>query len=139
MIFVAAKEVTPERDKKLHELKNVIHEKTAHPINAGNEKVIIFTAFADTAEYLYRNIASEMLAEGKYTAMVTGTGDNRSTVPIPKPLKNQIRISDLNSVLTLFSPKSKEKEKIFPDMPNEIDVKMPRLIQFNYSYSCKVA
>ncbi len=122
MILAAAKEVTPERDKKLHELKNVIHEKIAHPINAGNEKVIIFTAFADTAEYLYRNIAPEMLAEGKYTAMVTGTGDNKSTVPIPKSLKNLIRISDLNSVLTLFSPQSKEKEKIFPDMPNAIDI-----------------
>ena len=121
-ILAAAKEVTPERDQKLLELKTVIREKIANPINAGNEKVIIFTAFADTAEYLYRNIAEEMQSEGKYTAMVTGTGDNKSTVPIPKTLKNQIRISDLNSVLTLFSPKSKEMAKVFPDMPDTIDI-----------------
>lgn len=82
-ILSAAIAVTPERDNKLRELKNIINNKIANPINAGNEKVIIFTAFADTAEYLYKNIAIEMQRKGKYTAMVTGTGDNKSTIPIP--------------------------------------------------------
>lgn len=63
-----------------------------------------------------------MLEHGQYTAVVTGSGDNKSTVPIPKQLKNQIRISDLNSVLTLFSPKSKEMNKVFPEMTDTIDI-----------------
>ena len=112
-ILAAAKEVNPNRDKKLLELKRVIREKQLNPINKDNKKIIIFTAFADTADYLYRNIAPAMLEHGQYTAVVTGSGDNKSTVPIPKQLKNQIRISDLNSVLTLFSPKSKEMNKVF--------------------------
>lgn len=121
-ILAAAKEVTPNRDKKLLELKRVIDEKQSNPINDGNQKIIIFTAFADTAEYLYKNIAPAMSARGKYTAVVSGSGDNKSTVPIPKQLKNQIKISDLNSVLTLFSPKSKELGKVFPEMTETIDV-----------------
>ena len=104
------------------ELKRVIREKQLNPINKDNKKIIIFTAFADTADYLYRNIAPAMLEHGQYTAVVTGSGDNKSTVPIPKQLKNQIRISDLNSVLTLFSPKSKEMNKVFPEMTDTIDI-----------------
>lgn len=121
-ILAAAKEVNPNRDKKLLELKRVIREKQLNPINKDNKKIIIFTAFADTADYLYRNIAPAMLEHGQYTAVVTGSGDNKSTVPIPKQLKNQIRISDLNSVLTLFSPKSKEMNKVFPEMTDTIDI-----------------
>ena len=121
-ILAAANEVTSDRDKKLLELKRVIREKMANPINPGNEKIIIFTAFADTAEYLYKNIAGDMKESGKYTAMVTGSGDNKSTIPIPKALRNKVRISDLNTVLTLFSPKSKEMSKIFPEMSDTIDI-----------------
>ena len=121
-ILAEAKKVTPERDAKLLELKNIIRDKIQNPINPGNEKIIIFTAFADTAEYLYKNIAGYMQKTGKYSAMVTGSGDNKSTLPIPKRLKNRVRIGDLNTVLTLFSPKSKELQKVFPEMTDTIDI-----------------
>lgn len=117
-----AKKITPERDSKLIDLKNLIDDKMKNPINKGNQKVIIFTAFADTAEYLYKNLSEIMKYKGKYTAMVSGSGDNKSTLPIPKHLKNLVKISDLNTVLTLFSPKSKEKNKVFPEMQDTIDV-----------------
>ena len=121
-ILTEAKKVNVKRDAKLAELKNVILDKINNPINRNNEKIIIFTAFADTAEYLYKNIADFMLQRGKYTAMVTGSGDNKSTLPIPKHLKNKIKLSDLNTVLTLFSPKSKEMDKVFPEMTDTIDI-----------------
>ena len=122
-ILASAKIITPERDNKLQTLKNRIASKIENPINAGNGKLIIFTAFADTAEYLYKNIASSMEPLGIYTALVTGGSEsNKSTLPIPSKLKRSIKISDLNTVLTLFSPISKEGKNIFPDMKEEIDI-----------------
>ncbi len=85
-------------------------------------KIIIFTAFADTAKYLYENIAPELKKAGIYSALVTGSGENTSTLPLNKEQKKSIRISDLNTVLTLFSPISKECEKIFPEATDYIDV-----------------
>lgn len=122
-IFRSAKVITPDRDNKLQTLKSRIVGKIQHPINDGNGKLIIFTAFADTAEYLYQNIAHQMAKMGKYTALVTGgTGTNKSTIPIPASMKKNIKLSDLNTVLTLFSPLSKDGKSIFPDMQDEIDV-----------------
>ena len=122
-ILQSAKVITPLRDNKLQTLKNRIADKIQNPINAGNGKLIIFTAFADTAEYLYENIAPQMEALGIYTALVTGgTGTNKSTIPIPSALKRSIKLSDLNTVLTLFSPISKSGKSIFPDMQEEIDI-----------------
>ena len=121
-ILAEAKKITEQRDKKLGELKNVIREKLAHPINADNRKVIVFTAFADTANYLYDNIAETLRQEGVYTAIVTGAGDNRSTLPLSKEMKKKTRISDLTTVLTLFSPQSKERDKIYPEVRDEIDL-----------------
>ena len=122
-ILQSAKVITPIRDNKLRTLKNRIADKIQNPINAGNGKLIIFTAFADTAEYLYENIAPQMEALGIYTALVTGgTGTNKSTIPIPSALKRSIKLSDLNTVLTLFSPISKSGKSIFPDMQEEIDI-----------------
>lgn len=122
-IFRSAKVITPDRDNKLQTLKSRIVGKIQHPINDGNGKLIIFTAFADTAEYLYQNIAPQMAKMGKYTALVTGgTGTNKSTIPIPASMKKNIKLSDLNTVLTLFSPLSKDGKSIFPDMQDEIDV-----------------
>jgi len=118
-ILSEAKKVTPDRDAKLLDLKRLIIGKMEQPINPGNKKVIVFTAFADTANYLYDNLAGII---GVKSAIVTGSGDNRSTVDIPKHLRSHIRISDLNTVLTLFSPKSKERDKIFPEMKDEIDL-----------------
>ncbi|MEG1256428.1 helicase-related protein [Clostridium sp.] len=121
-ILEEAKKVSPERDAKLIELSSLIKEKIENPINKGNRKIIIFTAFADTAKYLYENLAVKLEKKHIYSAMVTGSGDNQSTFPLTKELKKQIKITDLNTVLTLFSPKSKECAKIFPDVTEEIDI-----------------
>jgi len=121
-IYLEAINVSPDRDAKLVKLKELIQNKIQHPINQYNRKLLIFTAFADTAEYLYANIATELNKAAVYTALVTGSGENHSTLPISKDQKKSIRISDLNTVLTLFSPVSKECEKIFPEATNYIDV-----------------
>lgn len=121
-ILIEAKNVTQDRDAKLLELKGLIMDKMSNPINDGNKKVIVFTAFADTAEYLYKHIAVELKQRGIYTAIVTGSGDNHSTLPLTKEQKKSIKITDLNTVLTLFSPQSKECEKIFSEVTDYIDV-----------------
>lgn len=66
-------DITPEYDLKLQELLKLISEKIEHPINPGNKKVIIFSAFSDTAEYLYNEVST--FVKDKYgldTAVVTG-------------------------------------------------------------------
>lgn len=106
--------ITPEYDSKLQELFRVIKNKLEHPINEGNKKIIIFTAFADTAQYLFDNV-SEYVKEnfGLNTAMVSGSVEGRTTVPKLK--------SDLNTVLTCFSPISKDKHLLMPNDKTEID------------------
>jgi SNF2 family DNA or RNA helicase len=109
-----ARKVGAERDSKLLTLKNIIRSKASKPINDGNKKVIVFTAFADTAQYLYENIAPLVLKElGLHCALVTGTGSNQTTLP-------GIR-KDLASILTSFSPRSKERPNEF-DSEGEIDI-----------------
>lgn len=108
--------VTPERDEKLDDLKKQISTKIENPINEGNKKVIVFTAFADTAKYLYENISKWILDKyGLYTALVTGSDTNKST------LKN-IQTTDINDILINFSPKSKERTLINPEASDEIDI-----------------
>ena len=121
-ILLEALEVTPERDAKLIELRNLIENKIKNPINPGNKKVIIFTAFADTAKYLYKNLADDFAKRGIYSAIVTGSGDNHSTLPIPKELRRTVKMSDINTVLTLFSPISKECSKVYPEVNDYIDI-----------------
>ena len=114
--------VTPDRDAKLIELKTLIENKIQNPINPENRKVIIFTAFADTARYLYENLADHFANRGIYSAIVTGSGDNYSNLPIPNGLKKSIKMSDINTVLTLFSPISKECSKVYPEVSEYIDI-----------------
>ena len=121
-ILASAKNVTPERDGKLQELISLIESKMQHPINPGNRKVIIFTAFADTAKYLYDNLSDHFAEKGFYSAIVTGSGDNHSNLPLPKELHKSIKMSELNTVLTLFSPVSKECDKIYPEVNKFIDI-----------------
>jgi SNF2 family DNA or RNA helicase len=101
-LLSTARQVDASRDAKLNALRETIAHKCQHPINPGNRKVIVFTAFADTAHYLYENLASwakETL--GIDTALVTGAGRNQTTLP---------RLSkDLGTILTAFSPRSKER------------------------------
>lgn len=108
-------DITPEHDSKLQELYRVIDDKIAHPINDGNKKIIIFTAFADTAGYIYDNVSKYVKSKyGLDSAIVTGSVDGRTTCPIPH--------SDLNTVLTCFSPISKDRD-LFDNMPKEdIDI-----------------
>lgn len=104
-----------DRDAKLLELKNIISNKIENPINPGNKKVIVFTAFADTANYL-NNELKEWLKEefGIFSALVTGSGNNKTNMPKCR--------TDLSSILTHFSPKSKKRQEVFPDEVNEINV-----------------
>lgn len=107
-------DITPEYDSKLQELFSVIKNKLEHPINEGNKKIIIFTAFADTAQYLFNNVSKYVKENfGLNTAMVSGSVEGRTTVPRLK--------SDLNTVLTCFSPISKDKHLLMPDDTTEID------------------
>lgn len=121
-ILLEAINVTPDRDAKLIELRTLIENKINNPINTDNKKVIVFTAFADTARYLYKHLSEEFAGKGIYSAIVTGSGDNHSTLPIPKELRKSVKITDINTVLTLFSPISKECSKIFPEVNEYIDV-----------------
>ncbi|HOO25208.1 MAG TPA: helicase-related protein [Clostridiales bacterium] len=115
LISLMVAEITPEHDNKLQELLKTLTQKIENPINGSNRKVLIFTAFADTADYLYENVSSFMKSRfGIDTAMVTGSVDGRTTV---KKLR-----TDLNTVLTCFSPISKDKHLLMPDNPAEIDV-----------------
>lgn len=108
-------DITPEHDSKLQRLLSVINEKIRNPINEGNKKVIIFTAFADTADYLYNNVSKFVKKNfGLNTAMISGSVEGRTTC---QKLK-----ADLNTVLTCFSPISKDKELLMPNDTTEIDV-----------------
>lgn len=98
----AARSVTADRDAKLDALKQVIARKAHEPVNAGNSKVLLFTAFADTADYLYKEIAPwAKKALGFNAAVVTGTGANKTTL--------QGLRSDMSTILSAFSPRSKER------------------------------
>ncbi|MCU7839415.1 MAG: DEAD/DEAH box helicase family protein [Candidatus Thiodiazotropha sp. (ex Troendleina suluensis)] len=114
-IAQSAQQVTAGRDAKLKLLKQTISNKVNTPLNPDNKKVIIFTAFADTAQYLYANLASWAQDElGIKSALVTGGGTNKTTL---------VGLgSDLNNILTAFSPVSKERDKVDPDATTEVDL-----------------
>ena len=106
--------VSPADDAKLQHLKQHIFEKIDAPINPGNRKVLLFTAFADTAEYLYEHLAPALLEKhALHTARVVGSDRPKSTLS---------RSTDFQELLTLFSPRSKEKDLLYPDVVGEIDL-----------------
>ena len=108
-------DITPEHDLKLQTLFKLLDEKMAKPINDGNRKVLIFSAFSDTAEYLYDQVSSYMKKSyGLDTAVITGSIDGRTTVRGLKPT--------LNNVLTCFSPISKSRDVLMPGSKTEIDI-----------------
>lgn len=110
-----AKKVTAARDAKLELLKQEIKSKVHAPLNPDNKKVIIFTAFADTAQYLYAHLVEWAKEElGIHSALITGGGTNKTTLAGVG--------SDLNNLLTAFSPVSKERDKVAPDAVGEIDL-----------------
>ena len=105
--------VSPRDDIKLQHIKNHILEKVKKPINTGNKKVIVFTAFADTANYLYQQLSEPLLDIGIHSGRVSGSDSPKTTLA---------KGYDFQSLLTLFSPISKEKALIFPDEHGEIDL-----------------
>ena len=108
-------QITPDEDAKLQCLFDVIKNKIEQPINNNNKKILIFSAFADTVEYLYKYVSKYVKENyGLESAMITGSKDGVTTISKVK--------SDLNSVLTHFSPISKNKDLIYPDDKNNIDI-----------------
>lgn len=115
LLILMIEDITPEFDFKLNELLNVVGNKIENPINPENKKIIIFTAFSDTAEYLFTHVSA--FVKNKYglnTALITGSIEGRTTIP-RFPV-------DMNTMLTCFSPISKEKALIMPKDNNVIDV-----------------
>ena len=114
LLLIMTKDINPAHDSKLQMLIGNLREKFAQPINGENKKVLIFTAFSDTAEYLYENLAPMIQKKaGLHVGLVTGNGIRSTVKGLP---------ADFNSVLTLFSPISKEKDKLFPKQQEVIDV-----------------
>ena len=107
--------ITSEFDGKLQSLLKVVSEKIENPININNKKILIFSAFSDTAEYLYEHVSAYIKEKyGLNTAVITGSIDGKTTI---KSFK-----ATLNNVLTCFSPISKDKALLLPDSDDEIDV-----------------
>lgn len=107
--------ITPKYDGKLQSLLKVISDKIENPINRKNKKVLIFSAFSDTAEYLYEHVGTYIKDKyGLNTAVITGSIDGKTTI---KNFK-----ATLNNVLTCFSPISKDKAVLLPDSNDEIDI-----------------
>lgn len=115
LLILMIKDITPEHDSKLQALFELIDKKQSAPINAGNKKMIIFTAFSDTADYLYENVSEYVKQKfGLETAVITGTVDGRTTIKLKR--------TNLNNVLTLFSPMSKSRDVLMPGSTQEIDI-----------------
>ncbi len=115
LLLLMTEDITPEYDFKLNQLLDVIKNKVSTPINPDNQKLIIFTAFADTAEYLYNNVSDLVKQQyGLNTALITGSIEGRTTIP-----KFPV---DMNAILTCFSPISKEKSLVMPHNQHKIDI-----------------
>ncbi len=113
MLLIA--DITPEHDTKLQTLLNLICEKIEHPINGQNKKVLIFSAFSDTVEYLYQHLKEHVKSKYNiHTAMITGSVDGKTSIPKFK--------ATFNNVLTCFSPVSKDKELLMPGSADHIDI-----------------
>ncbi len=115
LLILMLKDITPKHDTKLQQLVADLKHKFEHPINGSNKKVLIFTAFADTANYLYEQLSGKILSDcGLYTALITGSTEGKTTLPKLK--------CTFNNILTYFSPLSKDRESIHPNDTREIDV-----------------
>lgn len=114
-LLLMLKDITPMHDSKLQMLLADLKDKFEHPINGENKKVLIFTAFADTANYLYEQLADTIKNDcGLNTALITGSTEGRCTIE-KFPLS-------FNNILTYFSPLSKDRAAIYPEAKDEIDI-----------------
>ena len=115
LLLFMLRDITPEHDAKLRQLVVDLKYKFEHPINGKNKKVLIFTAFADTANYLYEQLSGRILDDcGLHTALITGSTEGKCTLPKLK--------CTFNDILTYFSPMSKDRDAIHPNDTREIDV-----------------
>lgn len=113
-LLTAAQQVDAARDAKLAKLREMVEDKCSNPINDGNRKIIVFTAFSDTAQYLYANLAAwAKAALGIESALVTGSAGIQTTLP-------GLRKS-MSSVLSAFAPRAKERPADLAD-EGEIDL-----------------
>ncbi|MBC7619017.1 MAG: SWF/SNF helicase family protein, partial [Candidatus Saccharibacteria bacterium] len=113
-MLAAAKQVDASRDAKLAKLRDMIEQKCRHPINAGNRKVIVFTAFSDTAQYLYQHLAEWAKGTlGIDAALVTGSAGIQTTLPGLR--------KNMSSVLSAFAPRAKERPAEMAD-EGEVDL-----------------
>ncbi len=113
-LLLEMQKVTPQDDAKLQHIKTHIRAKIASPINADNKKILIFTAFADTARYLYKTLSPDLLdADGVHAGLIIGGSGPKTTLS---------ESYDFQQLLTLFSPRSKEKALTMPDDPSEVDI-----------------
>ena len=118
ILYNAAQDVTPETDAKLADLKKLIAAKVKKPttnkLGEPNRKVLVFTAFADTATYLYESLLEWGSKElGIHMALVCGGGDTRTT----------FGESAYDQILTNFSPRAKHRAKI-PSMPQQGEIEL---------------
>ncbi len=118
-LYNSAAAVTVERDSKLAELKQLINKKIQHPttnkLGESNRKILVFTAFADTADYLYQSLKDWVQSELKlHIALVTGDKSRNKTT---------FGKTEFNQMLANFSPVSKKRSRI-SSMPQtgEIDI-----------------
>lgn len=115
LLTLMVADITPEHDSKLQELLKLVSDKIENPINPGNKKVLIFSAFSDTAEYLYEHVSTYVKKKyGLNTAVITGSIDGKTTI-------RGFKVS-LNNVLTCFSPISKGKDLLMPESDADIDI-----------------
>lgn len=115
LLILMVEDITPDHDTKLQTLYKLISQKIENPINPGNKKVLIFTAFSDTAEYLYDNVSKYVMAKyGLNTGMISGTVEGRTTLKGLKPT--------FNNILTCFSPISKDRDVLMPGSKKDIDI-----------------
>lgn len=115
LVTMMVSDITPEHDTKLQTLFELVAEKIEHPINEGNKKILVFSAFSDTADYLYENVS--VFVKQRYgldTALITGSVEGKSTI---RGLKGT-----LNNILTCFSPISKGRDILMPGSKHEIDI-----------------
>ena len=115
LVTMMVSDITPEHDTKLQTLLQLLSEKIENPINEGNKKVLVFSAFSDTADYLFENVSTFVKKKyGLDTALITGSVEGKSTI---KGLKGT-----LNNILTCFSPVSKSRDVLMPGSKQEIDI-----------------
>lgn len=115
LLYDMVDDITPEHDEKLQTLLEMLSEKVMNPINPGNKKVLVFSAFSDTADYLYEHVSKYMFEKFSLnTALITGTTDGKTTL---KGVK-----TSFNNMLTLFSPISKSRDVLMPGTNKEVDI-----------------